>query len=176
MKSVHMRPRLAANMTPAQSAAARTLLDAARRDWWQPGHPDFGITTLDTESFALDAGGRRAKGRVPEPVLVDLPRPRSAVAAGGTDAVPRHISQTGIMLLHCMPVVDFTWMRFSLCLTKTPASLFGHTVSTRLTAVPSSCSHAAVSRTVSVFSSGSQSALEASSRERKPCSPGFCPR
>ena len=52
-------------MTAEQSAAARQLLEAARRDWWQPGHPDFGITALDTESFALDVGGRRAKGTRP---------------------------------------------------------------------------------------------------------------
>ena len=70
-------------MTAEQSAAARRLLEAARRDWWQPGHPHFGVTALDTESFALDAGGRRGKGRVPEPVLVELPRPCSTMAAGG---------------------------------------------------------------------------------------------
>ena len=62
------------------------LLEAARRDWWLPGHPAFGITGLDTEAFALDAGGRRSKGRAPEPVLVELPLPCAAVAAGALDS------------------------------------------------------------------------------------------
>ena len=60
----------------------RRLLEAAKRDWWLPGHPSFGITSLDTETFALDAGGRRSKGRATEPLLVELPRPCLTAAAG----------------------------------------------------------------------------------------------
>jgi len=61
----------------------RQLVEAARRDWWLPGHPSFGITGLDTEAFAADAGGRRSKGRAaPEPVLLELPLPCAAQAVG----------------------------------------------------------------------------------------------
>ena len=51
--------------------------------WWAPGHPGWGLWTLETEQFTTHGvNGRQANAREPCGVSLPLPKTRSLRAPG----------------------------------------------------------------------------------------------